>query len=76
MLLTVAQIEKELVHFGLISPGDPIQGVEGIAKNLAITLSSAFSFRGERAVAGQMFAFPRKGINDEYPESFLGNGYI
>lgn len=70
MLLTSSQIEQSFIDYGIIAIGDSIDGVEGLIDNVAITLSSAFSYTGEKADPYSKYAFPRKNISNDYPDSF------
>jgi hypothetical protein len=66
MLLSKQQVIDEFVKYGLIDDDQQIPGVEGLIKNVALTLGSEFSFIGHKAGYDSIYAFPRYGLGKPY----------
>jgi hypothetical protein len=67
MLLTPTQVSDEFKKYGLIGrlvplTDDVFKNVDGLIKNVAITLGSEFDFIGEPVDPDGIYPFPRKGI--------------
>jgi hypothetical protein len=73
MLLTSTQVTEEFIKYGLINEGESIPGVEGLIKNIAIVISSEFSFAGEKTDRNSIYAFPRKNMSPSNKESQTPN---
>lgn len=67
MLLTPTQVSDEFKKYGLIEKSVPLtddvfKNIDGLIKNVAITLGSEFAFIGEPVDPDSIYPFPRKGI--------------
>ena len=83
MLLSEAQVTAEFYKYGLIvSEAEDIPGIDGLIKNVALTLGGAYAFKGSKAYPESIYPFPRYNIgnpNNKFfvpPEIFEAQLYV
>lgn len=72
MLLDETTVLDALDDYGIrdLTSPIPVVGLKGIIKDAAIFVSSHFLFDGAKTDPESIYAFPRSGINEEYPDSY------
>lgn len=68
MPLLEADVLSELDDYGIwdITSTEPLIGIKGIIKEAALFVSTHYDFKGSKYDPAQLYAFPRKDINDTY----------